>query len=261
MLFVSTWACWYQLTVKFCCCSFFFVFISILDHENLHQGSPGLSGAAWIKRCLLCPGCFLWFGVPGIIGFSVTHWDWAPVRCLFHQAKVFFKRLNFYMRWTMCLPVWHHFLGVPTSPPKCTKRPIFLQIWGFGCICWDLTLRCACFPSTARARRSVRGWFFSQRAVRWWHSCPGRWGSHHPWRCPGGLWGLWVVGTMGLDLVGIWEIFSSLPGSVIPVQFVQSLLNPHLPLTRLNFLSPPLDTSCVVHNFSHANGTRGKLTE
>ena len=24
MLFVSTWACWYQLTVKFCCCSFFF---------------------------------------------------------------------------------------------------------------------------------------------------------------------------------------------------------------------------------------------
>uniref|UniRef100_A0A8V0ZUH1 ADP-ribosylation factor-like protein 2-binding protein n=1 Tax=Gallus gallus TaxID=9031 RepID=A0A8V0ZUH1_CHICK len=66
-------------------------------HENLHQGSPGLSGAAWIKRCLLCPGCFLWFGVPGIIGFSVTHWDWAPVRCLFHQAKVFFKRLNFYM--------------------------------------------------------------------------------------------------------------------------------------------------------------------
>ena len=29
----------------------------------------------------------------------------------------------------------------------------------------------------------IRKYFFSEGAVRQWHSCPGRWCSHLPWRC------------------------------------------------------------------------------
>ena len=28
----------------------------------------------------------------------------------------------------------------------------------------------------------IRKHLFSERVVRQWHSCPGRWWSHHPWR-------------------------------------------------------------------------------
>jgi len=34
-----------------------------------------------------------------------------------------------------------------------------------------------------RCRLDIRKNFFSERVVVHWHSCPGRWWSHHPWRC------------------------------------------------------------------------------
>jgi len=41
-------------------------------------------------------------------------------------------------------------------------------------------------------RLDIRENLFSGRAVMHWHSCPGRWRSHHPWRCS-----VWRCGTEG----------------------------------------------------------------
>ena len=54
-------------------------------------------------------------------------------------------------------------------------------------------------------RSDIRKNLFSQRAVRQWHSCPGRWRSYCPWRCSRTVWmwhwGMWSVGMVG---VGWW---------------------------------------------------------
>ena len=41
-----------------------------------------------------------------------------------------------------------------------------------------------------RVGLDVRKHFFSKRAVLQWHSCPGRWWGHHPWRCSRTM-GMW----------------------------------------------------------------------
>ena len=62
---------------------------------------------------------------------------------------------------------------------------------------------------------------FSERAVLQWHSCPGKWWGHHPWRCSGIVemwhWGMWAVGTVRWAGVGLGdsELFSSLSDSMI----------------------------------------------
>jgi len=51
--------------------------------------------------------------------------------------------------------------------------------------------------------------------VRQWHSCPGRWCSHRPWRCSRAVemqhWGMWSVGMVELGWWLDWmilEVFS-----------------------------------------------------
>ena len=34
-----------------------------------------------------------------------------------------------------------------------------------------------------RFRLGIRKHFFSERVAMQWHSCPGRWWGHCPWRC------------------------------------------------------------------------------
>jgi len=36
-------------------------------------------------------------------------------------------------------------------------------------------------------RLAIRKRFLSDRVVMQWHSCPGRWRSHRPWRCSGNV--------------------------------------------------------------------------
>ena len=60
----------------------------------------------------------------------------------------------------------------------------------------------------------------SERALRHWHSCPGKRGSYHPWRCSGDVemlhLGTCVHGGGGLELdLVILELFSNLNDSVI----------------------------------------------
>ena len=73
-------------------------------------------------------------------------------------------------------------------------------------------LLCACLRCSNRAMGiwDIRNNFFSERTVRQWHSCPGRWGSHHPWRYPRAVgmwhWGMWAVGTVGVGWDWAWGV-------------------------------------------------------
>ena len=59
-----------------------------------------------------------------------------------------------------------------------------------------LRTRCLLVPGNdfklhqGRFKLDIKNSLFSQRAVMQWHSCPGRWGSHRPWRCPRAV-GMW----------------------------------------------------------------------
>jgi len=61
--------------------------------------------------------------------------------------------------------------------------------------------------------RECSGWILgtisSHRVVLQWHSCPGRWCSHCPWRCSRTVWmwhwGMWSVGMVG---AGCWTGWS-----------------------------------------------------
>ena len=59
-------------------------------------------------------------------------------------------------------------------------------------------------------RLDIRENCFSKRVVRQWHSCPGRWCSHHPWRCSRTVWmwhwGMWSVGMVGWVGVGLGDL-------------------------------------------------------
>jgi len=61
-----------------------------------------------------------------------------------------------------------------------------------------------------RLRFCIRNSFYSKRAVMQWHSCPGRWWGHRPWRCPRAMemwyWGMWSVGMVGWVGVGLGEL-------------------------------------------------------
>jgi len=45
-------------------------------------------------------------------------------------------------------------------------------------------------------RLDISKHFFSEIAVRQWHSCPGRWWRHCPWRCSINV-SMWLVGSLG----------------------------------------------------------------
>jgi len=89
------------------------------------------------------------------------------------------------------------------------------------CICWATKLGKG-LEHQGRLGLYIRK-YFSGRLATQWHSCPGRWWGHHPWRCGGvpepwgcgtegrGQWGWW--GGLGLDLV-ISEVFSNLTDSM-----------------------------------------------
>jgi len=47
--------------------------------------------------------------------------------------------------------------------------------------------------------------YFLGRVVMHWHSCPGRWWGHHPWRCSRTM-EMWQGGTWSVGMVGMrWD--------------------------------------------------------
>lgn len=107
---------------------------SILDHslhhKSLQQNSPSLSGAIQTKSFLLlycsstCEEYTLYFSSLCDASMTGLCLDVFSIR-----QRVFYKRLNFYIWWTICVRVWLYFLRVLTLSQKFIKMLIFSLIF------------------------------------------------------------------------------------------------------------------------------------
>ena len=115
-------------------------------------------------------------------------------------------------------------LGSPFSSLSCSGNVLMLQ--------------------QKRFRLAIRKYLFSEKVVLQWHSCPGRWCSHHPWRCSITVemwhWGTWSVGMVGWVGVGL----DDLSGLSIHNDSV-SLWTPYLTTRGLCFLTWKQKYMCV----------------